>query len=162
MRRAWCVAFIGVSAAAVVGQQPQPRPGPNFVSAAELRQAIADAEPWPSDPSVKYKRFGARDGYSYWVVQRDATGKVEQHDDWTDIFVVQSGEATLVTGGQITGGERTSPGEMLGGEIVDGRRQHIGPNDVSIVPAGTPHQFVVASGRPILYVTIKTARRGNR
>jgi mannose-6-phosphate isomerase-like protein (cupin superfamily) len=151
-----------MSAVAAVGQQAQPRPGPNFVSAAEMTQAIADARPWPSDPTVKYKRFGARDGYSYWVVQRDATGKVEQHDDWTDIFVVQSGEATLVTGGQITGGEATSPGELLGGEIQGGHRQRLGPNDVSIVPAGTPHQFVVASGRPILYVTIKTARGGTR
>ena len=133
--------------------------GPDFVSAAELKQAIADARPWPPDPSVKYKRFGARDGYSYWVVQRDATGEVEQHDGWTDIFVVQSGEATLLTGGQIKGGKQTSAGR-------DARRRDRGrPTPASwtrrhhIVPAGTPHQFVVESGRAIFYVTIKTARR---
>ena len=163
MRRVFCMAFMGMSAAAIAGQQPQPnRGGPDFVSAAELKQAIADAKPWPPDPSVKYKRFGARDGYSYWVLQRDATGKVEQHDDWTDIFIVQSGEATLLTGGQIKGGDQTSSGETLGGEIVDGKRQRLGPDDVSIVPAGTPHQFVVEAGHSILYVTVKTARGGNR
>jgi mannose-6-phosphate isomerase-like protein (cupin superfamily) len=163
MRRVFCVAFIGMSAAAIAGQPPQPnRGGPDFVSAAELKRAIADAKPWPPDPSVKYKRFGARDGYSYWVVQRDATGEVEQHDGWTDIFVVQSGEATLLTGGQIKGGKQTSAGETLGGEIVGGQRQHLGPDDIYIVPAGTPHQFVVEPGRSIFYVTIKTARGGNR
>jgi mannose-6-phosphate isomerase-like protein (cupin superfamily) len=163
MRRAVCVAFIGMSAAAIAGQQPRPNAvGPNFVSAADLKRAIADAKPWPPDPSVKYKRFGARDGYSYWVLQRDATGKVEQHDDWTDMFIVQSGEATVLTGGQIKGGEQTGPGETLGGEIVGGQRQHIGPNDLFIVPAGTPHQFVVEPGHSIFYVTIKTARGANR
>jgi mannose-6-phosphate isomerase-like protein (cupin superfamily) len=163
MRRAFCIAFIGVSAAAIAGQQPQPNAsGPNFVSAGELKRAIADAKPWPSDPSVKYKRFGARDGYSYWVVQRDATGKVEQHDDWTDIFIVQDGEATLLTGGTIKGGEQTSRGETLGGEIVGGQRQHLGPEDLYIVPAGTPHQFVVEPGRSIVYVTIKTSRGSHR
>jgi mannose-6-phosphate isomerase-like protein (cupin superfamily) len=155
--------LIGVLAAAVVGQQPRPNAsGPDFVSAAELRRAIADAKAWPQDPTVKYKRFGARDGYSYWVVQRDATGLVEQHDDWNDVFVVQSGEATLLTGGQIKGGKQTGPGETLGGEIVGGQRQRLGRDDMSIVPAGTPHQFVVEAGGPILYVTIKTARGGTR
>ena len=163
MRAAFCAALLAVMAAAVAGQQPRPNAsGPDFVSAAELKRAIADAKPWPSDPSVKYKRFGARDGYSYWVVQRDATGLVEQHDDWTDVFVVQSGEATLVTGGQIKGGKQTGPGETLGGEIVGGTRQRLAVNDMYIVPAGTPHQFVVEAGRSIFYVTIKTARVGTR
>jgi mannose-6-phosphate isomerase-like protein (cupin superfamily) len=163
LRRAVCLAFIGMSAAALAGQQPQPnRGGPDFVSAAELRQAIADAKPWPADPSVKYKRFGARDGYSYWVVQRGATGLVEQHDDWTDVFVVQSGEATLLTGGQIKGGKQTGPGETLGGEIVGGKRQLLRADDLYIVPAGTPHQFILETGSPILYVTIKTVRGGVR
>ena len=162
MRQALCVALISVSAAAMAGQRPQPNPGPNFVSAAELKQAIADAKPWPPDPSVRYKRLGAREGYSYWVLQRDATGKVEQHDDWTDTFVIQSGEVTMLTGGQIKGGEHTGPGETLGGEIVGGQRQHLGPNDLYIVPAGTPHQFVIEPGRSVFYITIKTARGGTR
>jgi mannose-6-phosphate isomerase-like protein (cupin superfamily) len=160
MRAAFCAALLAVMAAAVVGQQPRPTAsGPDFVSAAELKRAITDAKAWPQDPSVKYKRFGARDGYSYWVVQRDATGLVEQHDDWTDVFVVQSGEATLLTGGQITGGKQTGPGETLGGEIVGGQRQQLRADDLYIVPAGTPHQFVVEPGRAIFYVTLKTARR---
>ena len=159
MRAAFCAALIGMSATASFGQQSRPNAsGPDFVSAAELKRAIADAKPWPSDPSVKYKRFGARDGYSYWVVQRDATGLVEQHDGWTDIFVVQSGEATLVTGGQIKGGKQTGPGETLGGEIVGGTRQRLAVNDMYIVPAGTPHQFVVEPGHSIFYVTLKTVR----
>jgi mannose-6-phosphate isomerase-like protein (cupin superfamily) len=160
IRRAFCVALVGLASGAIAGQQLRPNlAGPDFVSASELKQAIADARPWPPDPTVKYKRFGSRDGYSYWVVQRDGTGEVEQHDDWNDIFVVQSGEATLLTGGQITGGKQTSPGETLGGEIAGGRRQPLAANDMHIVPAGTPHQFLVEPGRAILYVTLKTARQ---
>ena len=59
-------------------------------------------------------------------------------------------------------GDWTGPGETLGGEIVGGTRQRLAVNDMYIVPAGTPHQFVVEAGRSIFYVTIKTARVGTR
>jgi hypothetical protein len=68
----------------------------------------------------------------------------------------------MLTGGQIKGGEQTGPGETFGGEIVGGQRRHIGPNELYIVPAGTPHQFVIEPGRSIFDVTIKTARGGSR
>lgn len=141
------------------GQPPRDRTrptGPEHISAAQLRQAIADARPWPEDPTIRYKRLGSRGTDSYWILLRDGTGKAEQHDAWNDIFIVQDGSATVLYGGQLHGGRQTSPGETLGGEIVNGERRLIGRDDVLILPAGTPHQFLIDRGGSITYVTIKT------
>jgi mannose-6-phosphate isomerase-like protein (cupin superfamily) len=160
LRQMGCTVFVIAFSVLLAGARQRPAaPGPNYVSAAEMTNAIAEAKPWPPDPGTRYKRFGAREGYSYWIVKRDTTGKAEIHTDWNDIFIVQSGGATMLTGGELKGGEQTNPGETLGGEIVGGQRQRIGPGDLFIVPAGTPHQFVVEPGASITYVTVKTALR---
>jgi mannose-6-phosphate isomerase-like protein (cupin superfamily) len=160
MRRTFLVAVIagGVGAVAL-GQQRADGPratGPEHIPATQLKQAIADASPWRDDPTIRYKRLGSRGADSYWILFRDGTGKPEQHDGWNDIFVVQSGSATVLYGGELRGGVKTGPGETLGGEIVNGERRKIARDDVLILPAGTPHQFLIEQGESIAYVTIKT------
>ncbi len=143
------------------GQQPRPRPrvtGPEHIPAAQLKQAIAEATPWPDDPTIRYKRLGSRGDDSCWILLRDGTGKAEQHDGWNDIFIVQQGSATVLYGGRLAGGKQTGPGETLGGDIVEGELRTIGPNDLLIVPAGVPHQFIIEPGESITYVTVKTRK----
>jgi mannose-6-phosphate isomerase-like protein (cupin superfamily) len=157
-RSSFVVGVVALLAAGAIGQaQSQARPtGPEHISAAQLADAIAQAKPWPSDPTIRYKRLGTRGRDSYWILRRDGTGKPEQHDGWNDIFIVQAGSATVLVGGQLQGGEKTGPGETLGGTIVGGERRKISRDDLLIVPAGAPHQFLIAPGESITYVTIKT------
>ena len=80
------------------------------------------------------------------------------HDEYTDVTVVQAGRATLLTGGRVEGGGLTAPGEHRGGTIVGGTTQRIGAGDLITVPVGVPHQYQLAPGDTIRYLTIKVKR----
>jgi mannose-6-phosphate isomerase-like protein (cupin superfamily) len=86
---------------------------------------------------------------------REVNGHVEVHQYMTDVMVIQSGEADLVTGGETVDQKTTGPGEMTGTSIKGGNKQHIGAGDVIRVPAGTPHQFFLAPGKQITYSVVK-------
>lgn len=98
---------------------------------------------------------------SYWAVQarRVADGVPEVHDHWEDVAIVQAGRATLLVGGRVEGSRLESPGEHRGGRIVGGTRYPVATGDVIVVPVGLPHQYEVARGDSIRYLTIKAPPR---
>lgn len=89
------------------------------------------------------------------VAERGQTGSSEVHQHEADIFVVESGEATIVTGGKIVNPRTQKPGEIRGSSIEGGERHHLGVGDIIHLPAGTPHQLLVEKGKPITYFVIK-------
>ncbi len=87
---------------------------------------------------------------------RDADGRPEQHDNIVDVVIVQSGQGTLLVGGEMvnpTGNATT--GEYLGTAIDGGERYELGPGDVAHIPAGLPHSFLVPEGQHLTYVLFK-------
>ncbi|HMC93048.1 MAG TPA: hypothetical protein VKI45_11365 [Allosphingosinicella sp.] len=90
------------------------------------------------------------------IVRRDRMGQVEVHDLLNDVVVVQAGTAMLMTGGRAEGALATAPGEWRGGTIVGGERRALAPGDVAWIPAGVPHQLVVAPGGSFTYIVVKT------
>ncbi len=72
---------------------------------------------------------------------RTGNGNVEVHEKETDVFYVVDGDATFVTGGTMTGGKTTKPGQMIGTDIKGGETHHLSKGDVIVIPAGTPHWF---------------------
>jgi hypothetical protein len=69
--------------------------------------------------------------------------------------MVQSGRASLLSGGRVDGSHVESPGEHRGGTITGGTTRAVGPCDLMIIPAGIPHQYVIAPGDSLRYVTVK-------
>jgi mannose-6-phosphate isomerase-like protein (cupin superfamily) len=92
------------------------------------------------------------------VAHRKGDGEVEIHDNMTDYFFAKTGEATLVVGGKVTGGKSAGPGELRGGTIEGGQRQRLRPGDIAHIPAGMPHQLLIAKGGKFTYVVIKVQR----
>lgn len=88
---------------------------------------------------------------------RNTSTGLERHDAWSDILVVQSGSATIVTGGVQEGATESTPGEWRGGTSRGATRQVIRAGDVVTTPAGTPHQMLLAPGEQITYLTFKVA-----
>jgi mannose-6-phosphate isomerase-like protein (cupin superfamily) len=84
---------------------------------------------------------------------RNATGSSEVHEHEADIFIVESGQATLVTGGRMVAPHETKPGEIRGSSIEGGERHPIAVGDVIHIPAGTPHQLLI--DKPFTYFVIK-------
>jgi quercetin dioxygenase-like cupin family protein len=86
------------------------------------------------------------------VAHRTEPGMVEVHDKETDTFYVLDGSATIVTGGKMTGGSVTGPGQQRGTDITGGQTQHLTKGDVMVIPAGVPHWFKDVSGSIDYYV----------
>jgi hypothetical protein len=71
---------------------------------------------------------------------------------------VHAGSAIVLHGGTVVGGRETAPGEIRGGRINGSTQQPVLPGDVLVIPAGTPHQVVVAPGEWITYLVVKAAK----
>jgi mannose-6-phosphate isomerase-like protein (cupin superfamily) len=93
--------------------------------------------------------------YQYLQIRRGRSGVPEVHDRWTDVTMVQAGRATLLSGGRVSGSHVESPGEQRGGTIAGGTSRPVGPGDLMIIPAGIPHQYLIAPGDSLRYLTAK-------
>jgi mannose-6-phosphate isomerase-like protein (cupin superfamily) len=91
----------------------------------------------------------------FMLARRQADGVVEWHENQADIFLVQSGTATLVVGGNMVGGETTEPHEKRGGRIEGGIRRTLSTGDVVRIPAKTPHQILLEGSKGFTYFVIK-------
>jgi mannose-6-phosphate isomerase-like protein (cupin superfamily) len=91
------------------------------------------------------------------ISHRDKNGVVEVHEKLVDVLVVQSGEATLVVGGEVIGSRTTGPGEIQGDTIRGGVSKNVSTGDIIHIPAGVPHQFFVDPGKQITYFVLKVA-----
>ena len=89
------------------------------------------------------------------VAHREATGEAEVHDTWTDVFVIQSGEATLVTGGTLKAGKVTVPGEQRAPSIDGGEKRKVAAGDIIHIPAKVAHHLLVDKGKQVTYFVMK-------
>ena len=86
---------------------------------------------------------------------RTASGGAEVHGHFDDIFVVTGGSATLITGGTVLDPQTSTDGEIKGSSIQDGKTQKIAEHDIVHIPAGTPHQLVIAPGDVFSTIVVK-------
>jgi mannose-6-phosphate isomerase-like protein (cupin superfamily) len=93
------------------------------------------------------------------ISHREVNGKVEVHQTKADIMVVQSGTATLVTGGEVVDPKTTGPNEIQGTSIKGGVSHTLAAGDVVEIPAGVPHQFFIAPGTQITYLIVKVVKK---
>lgn len=89
------------------------------------------------------------------LTARTKGGGAEYHEHWSDIFVVISGEGTLVTGGAIPDMKQKKPGEYIGTKITGGTTQVLKAGDTFYIPPRTPHQSFVNPSTPFIYYVIK-------
>ena len=86
---------------------------------------------------------------------RSRNGQAEIHENFADVFYVLDGHATLVTGGTVADAVSTAPGETRGSSVVGGIRQELRAGDVAHVPAGLPHQMLVAGEQTVTCLVMK-------
>ena len=89
------------------------------------------------------------------VIHREVSGEAELHETQADLFIVQSGEATILVGGTVVDPKTTAPNEVRGPSIKDGVRKHLGPGDILHVPPKTPHQLFLEKGKQFTYAIMK-------
>ncbi len=102
--------------------------------------------------SQELNRYG--DHYTM-LAHREQTGSSEVHQHEADIFVVEEGAATILTGGTLVNSKTEKAGEMRGTSIKGGERHPLSAGDIIHIPAGLPHQLLVEKGQPFTYFVIK-------
>ncbi len=109
--------------------------------------AKINAQKIASQPLANYGNHNAT------ISHREGDGVAELHENQNDIFVVQTGEATLVIGGEIVDPKSTGPGEVRGPSIKNGTKKTLKPGDIVHIPVKTPHQLLV--GKEFTYFVVK-------
>ena len=104
---------------------------------------------------IATESLGSYGNHAITISHREGSGVAELHEKVTDLFVVQSGEATIVVGGKIIESKTTAPGEVRGSRIEGGSRHPVAAGDIVHIPANTPHWMLLDSGQQITYFVVK-------
>lgn len=94
-------------------------------------------------------------GYRVNASRRDGPGEAEVHLTETDIFYVQQGNATFVTGGRVVEPRSVSATELRGRAIEGGEVRELRAGDVITIPYGVPHWFKRVDA-PFTYYVVKS------
>ena len=128
-------------------------PGIDIFSAKDVRNTAdklaGEGKPFASQELTRYGNHYTMLAY------REATGSSELHEHEADFFVVETGQATLMTGGRLTKPKTQKPGEIRGTSIEGGKRHTVSAGDIVHIPAGIPHQLLIEKGKPFTYFVVK-------
>ena len=92
--------------------------------------------------------------HSLSITVHDKSGIAEIHQTTATVMIVESGEATLIYGGEVIDAKTTSPNEIRGPGIRNGTTVHVIAGDVIHFAAGVPHQWLVDPGKQITYLVV--------
>ena len=127
-----------------------------FLDAATLRRTIRSApEEKPGQPGLYALLLSRAGEYPVIGIRRTTATQSEMHADFDDVWFVLDGAGTLVTGGAISEGIETAPGETRGRSIAGGESRRVRAGDFGIVPAGVPHWVSHVATRDLVYVVVK-------
>src|SRR5207247_6583449 len=93
----------------VIASEPD---GYKYWSAADLKGLAKTLSPKINAQKVATERLADFGNHYILAAHREGSGEAEFHETEADIFVVQSGTATLVVGGKLQNGKTTTPREM--------------------------------------------------
>jgi mannose-6-phosphate isomerase-like protein (cupin superfamily) len=122
---------------------------------AELKEASKKLAPKVDAHKIAAQPLANYGNHTLSVIHREGSGEAELHETQADVFIVQSGEATLVVGGTVVDPKTTTPHEIRGPSIKDGVTKQLGPGDVVHIAAKTPHQLMIPAGKQITYAIVK-------
>jgi mannose-6-phosphate isomerase-like protein (cupin superfamily) len=122
---------------------------------AELKGYEKKLGPKVDAKKIASQPLGNYGNHSLSVIHREGSGEAELHETQGDIFIVQSGEATLIVGGTVVDPKTKAPHEVRGPSIKDGVSKQIGPGDIVHIAAQTPHQLMVPAGKQVTYAIVK-------
>jgi mannose-6-phosphate isomerase-like protein (cupin superfamily) len=116
------------------------------IPAADINGQLADLVPQAKPTGSAGPIIATYGNLGLMLSVRTASGVGELHNNFDDLMIVEEGSATLVTGGSLVDPKPGANGEVRGTSVAGGESKTIGVGDVVIVPAGVPHQILLAPG----------------
>ena len=148
---AWTLMILGQAAA---GSPAPAKPPVTLLTGAELVSRIKAAPPEAGQTGIYTVRLSAPSDQPVIGLRRTGPGRSELHAKFADVWYVLQGAGTVVTGGSISGGAETQPGEVRGSGIDGGTPKRVQAGDFGVVPAGVPHWVSAVEGE-LLYLVVK-------
>lgn len=142
-------------AVALLGAAPPVMSPTQVFPGADLRRQIAQLITQARTERSATRSLAQHGSHELLLAAREQDGSAEVHARFSDIIVVQSGTATLVSGGTVIAPATTAPGEIRGAGIRGGTQQRVNAGDVIDIPPNTPHQFLVPKGGEFVYFVVK-------
>ena len=133
-------------------------PGFFLWKSAELKGFSKTLAPKMNEKKVATQTVANFGNYSFMVAHRGGSGEAEYHATQADIFFVQSGEATLIVGGELVDGKTTAPDEMRAASIKGGTEKKLAAGDVATIPAKVAHQVKLDAGKAFTYFIVKVTQ----
>lgn len=130
-------------------------PGFQMWTSAELKAFSKSLSPKIDAKKVATQALFKHNNYTFSIAHREGPGEAELHETMSDIFVVQTGTATLVYGGEMVDGKTTAPNEIRGPSIKGGMEKKLSPGDIVTIPARMPHQLKLEAGKEFTYLFVK-------
>jgi mannose-6-phosphate isomerase-like protein (cupin superfamily) len=90
---------------------------------------------------------------------RHKDGGAEVHQEFSDLFFVLQGKATLLSGGDVQNSKTVSPGEIRGTSLKNANSVQLNQGDFVHIPAGISHQLLVAEGGTFIYFVVKVKEK---
>lgn len=171
------LAALTVSSAASANKDPLPQStGAHaaVISSSKIEAAVRHSGTGPlSDSVLRVVPIASKYNVGVAVVRRSRTdGRTSPdalvHDAVTEVYQIIEGSGVMVTGGALRSAKPITDAAILGeigpssaGQaIVGGTRHRVGPGDIVIIPAGTPHGFIELTTARIVYTIIRIDPRG--
>jgi len=146
------IALFIVLAAGVIAADPD---GFGIWTSAELKETGKKLAPKMDQNKVATENLVNYGNHLFMVAHREASGQAELHETQAYVFVVESGEGTLVVGGTVVDAKTVSPHEVRGTSVKDGVTKQLRPGDIVHIASKTPHQIMVPAGKQITYFVVK-------
>jgi mannose-6-phosphate isomerase-like protein (cupin superfamily) len=137
----------------------------------EIQAAVQKSVSQPvSDQQLRMVTINGEYNVGAAVVTRAKTaggGGALAHSQITEVYYIISGNGTLVTGGTLEDAKDVRPttaapnaGRLIGPstagtKILNGNSRQVGPGDMVIIPANTPHTFSEITTDRIVYMVVR-------
>jgi mannose-6-phosphate isomerase-like protein (cupin superfamily) len=149
--KTWIAVFVFAACASPAGAPA----GFEIWPGAQMRGFTKTLAPKINAQKVATQQLGKWGNHLLMVAHREGPGEAELHEKQVDIFMVQSGEATLKVGGTVVNPKTTAPGEIRGPSINGGEEKKLAAGDVVHIPAKVPHQLLLDAGKQFTYAVVK-------
>jgi mannose-6-phosphate isomerase-like protein (cupin superfamily) len=126
--------------------------------AAELKGLSRALAPKLNGTTTALEQLPGVGNFSFIKIYRNGTGQAELHETQADVFVVETGSATLVYGGKLVDAKTTAPHEMRGSSIEGGMEKKLAAGDIVSIPANLPHWVKLDPEKDIAYFLVKVTQ----